>query len=166
MMIFNRFTSLCRKLGDKKLSILLTAAGVGVIGTIDYNREIKLIDPNYPKTEISHLGEALEYYHDKSNEWRGLTFYMILSNREYCDECWYVYENALRSKEGMIKDGLEPSEAEDAVARAYCILVRRMTRRALLRNGHYLKWFRAVASDGFPEICFLSLVMILFWPVG
>jgi hypothetical protein len=151
-------------MGVFKLSMSLTAFGYGVLGVIDYNRQIKLADPNYPKTEISHLGEALEYYHGATNDhWgRQLTFYTILSNRTYCDECWYIYENALRSKEGMIKDGLGHRDAEDAVVSAYRSLIRRMTRRALIRNGHYLKWICAVTYDGFPgTVPLLPAVAIL-----
>jgi hypothetical protein len=141
----------------------LTAVGYGVIGVIDYNRQIKLADPNYPKTEISHLGEALESYHKTGyNKWSDLTFNTILANRRYCDECWYIYENALQSKEEMIKDGMKPWEAEQAIARTYCLLVRRMTRRAMLRNGHYLKWFCAINYDGSPSNIFLPVAIVLF----
>ena len=137
----------------------------GVIGTIDYNREINLVEQKYEKKSSSHLGEALENYHDMVTK-NTLTFSNIFLNRKYCDECWYVYENAERKKEDLKQDGLGNNEAEETVALAYHGFVQRMSRRAMLRNGHYVKWVKAVTQDEFIKVFVLPIVAYFVRRVG
>ena len=137
----------------------------GTIGTIDYNREINLAEQKYDKKTTSHLGEVLENYHDMV-AMNTLTFSTIFSNRKYCDECWYVYENAARKKEDLIQDGFGNKEAEETVALAYHGFVQRMSRRAMLRNGHYMKWMKAVTEDELIKVFILPIVAYFVKRVG
>ena len=148
-----------------KLSLTCGVFMFGVNGMIDYNRPIDLADQKYLKKTSSHLGEALENYHDMVTN-NTLTYSTILLNRKYCDECRYVYERATRKKEVLKQDGMNNKEAEETVTLAYHGFVQRMTRRALLRNGHYVKWMKAVTQDEIMKVFILPIVAYFVQRVG
>eukprot|EP01041_Mallomonas_annulata_P012374 gene12374-26029_t len=142
-MSFNRFFS------SRKRLLMTGAVGIGVIGTIDFNREVIVDNKNYPKKTSNHLGEVLKNYHDMATK-NTLTFSNIIAYRDYGDECWYLYENAMKLRKELEEEyGMTTDEAENVVVSSYLGFVERMSRRALIRNGYCVKWIEAVVQDEF-----------------
>jgi hypothetical protein len=131
----------------------LSATVFGGIAYVDYHRPIVKSGNFVPKSGTdTHVGESMDNYHclvvDKE-----LTYATIVSKAECCEESYYVYECALRKVEKLkIKPGFRSEDIEKTVALEYQQFVCKMARRALIRNGYYIMWAKAVAQDEFVKV--------------
>jgi hypothetical protein len=121
---------------------------------VDLNRDVsgaQFIELQQRDSSHSN-GEALEHLH--SNAFREtMTFDNIRSNRMRCRELFFLHERAVLKKTELSAD----SEFKDHDAKAIEALVvsdfnnfaQRMCRRAMIRNYHFIKWFKATMQDEF-----------------
>lgn len=123
---------------------------ITMYGFNDYNREITHF-PEYQQRNPVQT-ELIAHLHKRASN-RTLTFINIVCTREHSEELFYLYKRAINKKttlpaslEGLCFP-LTEHEVEDAVAKSYREFTLRITRRALIRNGCLLKWFKAMVRD-------------------
>ncbi len=140
----------------------ISVAGSGLLffgfGIVDFQRHVTLENKHYVKKKSFHLDEAMENLHDLASK-HTLRFSNIIANSRYCDESYYIFECANKKKHELQHDfKMSPEEAEETVASEYHGFVQRISRRALIRNGHLVKWVKAVTQDEFFKVFILPIV--------
>lgn len=82
-----------------------------------------------------------------------MTFDNVKANRYRSAELCFLYKRAERKKEEFQGDEVfrekSDSELEALVASEFQNFAQRMCRRSMIRNGHLIKWFKAVCLDEF-----------------
>jgi hypothetical protein len=129
------------------------------VGVLDYNRP--LVKPNkLVRNENDDLGEVLENYHNLVYK-NCLTLEIIRSKADYCDETQYIYERALKRADYLRSRGTDEEAIREVISTDFSEAICRMTRRALLRNGHLIKWWKAVVQDEFLAVFVFPTLMWL-----
>lgn len=134
---------------------------------VDFNRKLEMTeqDRNEFKMRVSeHLGESLEELHSKAYAGR-MSFDNIKANRSRSVELYFLYVRAQQKKAEFKCDEefsqKNSDDLEKMVADEYQGFAQRMCRRSMIRNGHVVKWFKAVIQDEFIKY-FLAPVASFF----
>jgi len=139
--------------------IVVTFSSFGVflssIAVVDYNRRIEITDEEkapFKQRESQHLGESLEQLHSKAFL-QSMTFNNIKVNRNRCIELFFLHKRAEKKKLELQADPefqkMSICDYEELVASEFYDFGRRMCRRAMIRNFHFIKWFKAMMQDEF-----------------
>lgn len=121
-------------------------------GIVDYHRDITGVDlSSFKKRSSDHLGEALEYLHSLAYDRDDNMFGNIGLNSERCVETHFLYQKALgkleEAKTLPMNKEKQLAQLEAQVAKEYYGFTQRMCRRGMIRNGHVIKWLKAVFLD-------------------
>lgn len=140
-----------RKMVTYPVGVSLGGLGAFLLtfAVVDFNRDVGNT-AKYQKSDSNHLGEALEQLH-RSAFRETMTFDNIRANRGRCDELRYLYDSAERKKKEFQNDpefrNHDEKTVEALVATEFYNFAQKMCRRAMLRNGHVLKWLNATIED-------------------
>ncbi len=91
-----------------------------------------------------------------------MTYDNITMNRLRSEELFYLFKRA-EKKKAELKNDPEVCkektniEIEALVASEYYSFGQRMCRRAMIRNFHLVKWFKATIQDEFAKYYFLPI---------
>jgi hypothetical protein len=109
----------------------------------------------YIQRPTIHLGEKLENLHEMAAS-RRIKFHNLVVNQYYCDELNYLFHCAEQKKKELIEYYPERSEEylEGIVAEEYTLFAQIMCRRALIRNGKVIKWFKCVTRTSILKSLF------------
>lgn len=149
--------SVGKKLVSHPMVVTLSSFGFFLSGfaVVDYNRKIEITQEemaSFQQRKSQHLGEALEQLHTKAFL-QSMAYNNIKSNRTRCVELFFLHHRAERKKLELKDDpefkDMTPGECEELVASEFCEFGKRMCRRAMIRNGHFIKWFKAMMQDEF-----------------
>jgi hypothetical protein len=141
-------------------SSAVVTLSISSAGVIDYNREV-LISSKFAPRPTTHIGESMENLHDIASE-KMLTFGVLRRKKDDTVESASLYNSAEKAKADILRDSnVTEAEAEDTVVRTYRSFAMRMARRSLIRNGHYLKWARAVVEDDFIKVIIMPTVTFI-----
>lgn len=163
------FRSALKRVNENRATVAGAWIGgtIAICGLIDYNREVTLypeFTTNKMQQKSNHLGECMESVHNRaSNE--TLDFAMIVSTRNYSEESYYLFKSAL-AKKVEVRKSLEvglgrevtDEQVEAAVVKLYLGFAQRMARRALIRNGNFIKWTKATIQDEFIKLVVVPTV--------
>ena len=107
---------------------------------------------NFNQKSSNHLAESLEQLHSSAFDGK-IQYKDILLNRNKSIELHYlsaVAEKHFASFKSFPELQTEDiAKIESMVARKNYIFTTRMCRLAMIRNGHVIKWFKAMVADEF-----------------
>ena len=132
--------------------LIYSAATISGFAVVDFTREIdiKMCENFNPKSD--HLAESLEQLHYSAFDGK-MEYKDIMLNRNKSIELHYlsaVTEKHLaffKSSPELQTDDI--ADIKSMVARKNTLFTLRMCRRAMIRNGHVIKWFKAMVADEF-----------------
>lgn len=133
--------------------LIYSAATISGFAVVDFTREIdiKMCDNFIPKSH-DHLAKSLEQLHYSAFDGK-MEFKDILLNRNKSIELHYL--SAVAEKHLTFFKSCPELQTDDIadiksmVARKNTLFTSRMCRRAMIRNGHVIKWFKAMVADEF-----------------
>jgi hypothetical protein len=129
---------------------------------VDYNREVTTAElTGFKRRESNHLGEALEQFHFQAFSEK-MTLDDIRADRFRCEELYFLFKTAVKKKDEWVSDpelkGKSETDIENLVAKKLYDMGQRMCRRAMIRNRHFVKWFKATMQDEFIKFYVLPIV--------
>ena len=133
--------------------LIYSAATISGFAVVDFTREIdiKMCENFNPKSH-DHLAESLEQLHYSAFDGKMKYKDMIL-NRNKSIELHYLSTVAekhlafFKSSPELQTDDI--ADIKSMVARKNTLFTLRMSRRAMIRNGHVIKWLKAMVADEF-----------------
>lgn len=136
---------------------------------IDYNRELTRY-PEFTPTS-RHLGNYVAAVHRFAfNE--SLNFDTITTASRCSEESYHLFKSAIAKKPEVRQsleeihghDAVSEDRVEAAVVQQHLGFAREMARRALIRNGNYIKWAEAVIHDEYIVVAVpvVALVAMTF----
>lgn len=146
-----------KKLVYHPIAVTLSSFGffLSSFAVVDYNRRIEITQEemaSFKQRESQHLGESLEQLHTKAFL-ETMTYNNIKLNRNRCVELFFLHHRAEKKKLEVKEDpefkDISSCECEELVASEFCKFGQRMCRRAMIRNVHFIKWFKAMMQDEF-----------------
>ena len=146
--------SLGRKMVTHPFAMSLGSIGLflGSFASVDYNSEIEEECIEITRRESEKLAESLEQLHVEALLER-MTFDDMRVNRNRCPELYFLYRSAEKKKLELKQDkeftGRSDSELEAVVASEFYGFTERMCRRAMIRNFHFIKWFKVMQDEFF-----------------
>ena len=151
--ISNSWSVACRFVYHNQLRTVLiySAATVSGFAVVDFTREIDIkICGNFSPKPSSHLAESLEQLHYSAFDGK-MEYKDMILNRNKSIELHYlsaVAEKHFASfKSSPELQTADAAEIESMVPRKNYLFTMRMCRRAMIRNGHVIKWFQAMVAD-------------------
>ena len=144
--MFTKFQGLTKALTKRPFAIAIGGLFTGY-GIADFNRDVSGIDlKGFTRNETSNLGVKLEALHHKAYRRHNDILKYIASNASRCEEIWFLKQKVLWYKADYDHQYLPDT---------YFLFVRRMCRRAMIRNGFVIKWAKALIVD---EALYISSV--------
>lgn len=157
------FRKFATRLVTHPVAVSVSSFGVFLttFAVIDFNREVNMDEvDSFNQRDSRHLGESLEQLHTRAFE-NKMTFNNIKVNRSRCAELFFLYKRAELKKKELRNDDefreLTDTEIEALVAEEFNNFGQRMCRRAMIRNGHVLKWAKAMMQDEFIKFYVLPV---------
>ena len=131
--------------------LIYSAAAISGFAVVDFTREIDIkMCGNFNPKSSNHLAESLEQLHSAASDGK-IRYGEILFNRNRSIELHYisaVAEKHLASfKSSPELQSEDIADIQSMVARKNTLFTMRMCRRAMIRNGHVIKWFEAMVAD-------------------
>ena len=131
--------------------LIYSAAAVSGFAVVDFTREIDIkMCGNFNPKSSNHLAESLKQLHSAASDGK-IKYGDILLNRNRSIELHYlsaVAEKHFASfKSSPELQTADAAEIESMVPRKNYLFTMRMCRRAMIRNGHVIKWFQAMVAD-------------------
>jgi hypothetical protein len=156
--------TVARNLGTHPVPVTIGSFGLflSVFATVDYNRDMTGADfSNFKKRDSEHLGESLEQLHSRAF-CESMTYDNIRVNRFRSEELYFLFLRA-ENKKGELKKDEEFKSKNDEylealVASEYYGFAQRICRRSMIRNMHFVKWFKATMHDEFIKYYVLPIV--------
>ena len=133
--------------------LIYSAATISGFAVVDFTREIdiKMCENFNPKSH-DHLAESLDQLHYSAFDGK-MEYKDIMLNRNKSIELHYLSAVAekhlafFKSSPELQTDDI--ADIKSMVARKNTLFTLRMCRRAMIRNGHVIKWFKAMVADEF-----------------
>jgi len=156
----------------KRWHPIATACGISLLsfGLVDYNRNIEISDvelKNFEQqtSEDFNLGELMEQFHARAFD-NSMTYGNIKITSDICIESYFLYQKAEKKKFELMEDPIfkenSKAEIESMIEDYYNVFAQRMSRRALIRNGYILKWFKAMVQDEFVKYYFIPIIKYFY----
>ena len=155
--ISNSWNVVCRFVYQNQLRSVLIYSAVTVSGfaVVDFTREIdNKICGNFAPKPSYHLAESLEHLHSAAFNGK-IQYADTLINRNKRIELHYL--SAIAEKHFVSYRSYPELQTADTAgieamdARKNYIFTMRMCRRAMIRNVHVIKWFKAMLADEFMK---------------
>jgi hypothetical protein len=153
-----------RNLGTHPVPVTIGSFGVflSFFAAVDYNRDMTGVDfSNFKKRDSEHLGESLEQLHSRAFR-ELMTYDNIRVNRFRSEELYFLFLRAKSKKEELKKDAEFKTKndeyLEGLVASEYYSFAQRICRRSMIRNMHFVKWFKATMHDEVIKYYVLPIV--------
>lgn len=133
--------------------LIYSGATVAGFAVVDFTREIDTkICGDFSMRRYVHLAESLEQLHSAAFDGT-IQYADILINRDKSVELYYLSAIAEKhysayTRHPELQDA-DTAKIESLVVRKNYIFAMRMCRRAMIRNGHFIKWFKAMLADEF-----------------
>lgn len=155
-----------KKLVSHPIVVTLSSFGFFLSGFAfnDYNRNMEITEEemaSFKQRKSKHLGESLEQLHSKAFL-QSMTYNNIKVNRNRCVELFFLHHSAEKKKLELKDDpefkDMPTGECEELVASEFYEFGQRMCRRAMIRNGHFIKWFKAIVQDEFIKYYIIPIL--------
>ncbi len=153
-----------RNLATHPVPVTIGSFGVflSFFAAVDYSRDMTGADfSNFKKRDSEHLGESLEQLHSRAFR-ESMTYDDIRVNRFRSEELYFLFLQAERKKVELKKDAEFKTKndeyLEGLVASEYYSFAQRICRRSMIRNMHFVKWFKATMQDEFIKYYVLPVV--------
>ena len=153
--VLNSSRATCRFLYNNQFRTVLIYSGAVVTGfaVLDYTRAIDNDScRDFHEKPSGHLAESLEQLHSAAFD-RDIRYVDILMNQNRSIELYYlsaiVEKHFLEYRNSPKLKDVGAAEIASMVERKNYNFALRMCRRSMIRNGHLVKWFKAMLADEF-----------------
>lgn len=143
------------KKNESRTVVMYSGTVVTGFAVLDYTREIDMtICSHFLLKSSGHLGESLEQLHSAAFD-RNIRYKDILMNQNKSIELYYLSKitekhfNEYRDSPEL--EDISSAEIESMAERKNYNFALRMCRRSMIRNGHFVKWFKAMLADEFVK---------------